>query len=119
MKQYLYIIKNNRKQRKDVQEYIDILEKYFKKLQDGTHVLCIPDSFFKISSKKINSIIDIIDEDFEEHEQWKIGEKKKYQDFPRFSRLSKNAKKCMIQEIYMLFKYQENNIEKYLMEIKI
>jgi len=120
IEEYAYVIDcNGSSVRKDIQEVFDIIEKYFKKLTDGTHVLCIPDPFYKLPLGKdaIDKIISNIDADWDRHEYWRTSRfsdkdlKKQY--MPIMSRLCGAARKCMIQEIHKCLKYQKEHEKEY------
>ena len=107
----------NQTVRKDVQEAITILHKYFCMLQDGTHIFAVPDPFFphELSSDRIDRIIAELDADFEEHEKWRIDVVRwNIEKMPEFSRLCEGARRCMVQELVVLWEYQDKHPDEYL-----
>lgn len=96
-----------------VQEFFDVFAKWFNRLQDGTHVLAIPDPFDNtVEPEKADRVVNEIDQDFEDHENWRIIQGK-YDALPQFSRLSSNARIAMVQEIFAVLRYQKEHPEEY------
>lgn len=100
------------------QEIFDVLEKYFKYLQDGTYLHLTPDPFYtEVDMDLVNRIIYAIDKDFLDKEFWRISNGY-YIALPEFSRLTDEGKLAMAQEIHKIIKYQRSHIEEYIEEVE-
>lgn len=97
-----------------VQEVIDILQKWFNKLQDGTHVLAVPDPFSKVTQVYADKLVEVLDDDINEKEFWRLGGINGYQEMPEFIRLCPKARLAMAQEVQKVLKYQEGHLNDYL-----
>ncbi len=119
-KEFIYI-KDCEKQtvRKDIEEAVLILQKWFNKLKDGTHIYATPDPFFKIDlpQERIDRLIAELDDDFDEFESWRITSPFwEVDEMPDFYRLCQPAKKAMVQELFTLWAYQDSHEDEYMHE---
>lgn len=107
---------------KDTQELFDLLSKWFKKLQDGTHVHAQPNPFEAMSQERAAALVFTLDQCMRQHGAWLLKENKTqivYEDHPCFGRLCPKAQLAMCQEVERLFQYQDEHPDEYYETVEI
>lgn len=109
---------------KDTQELFDLLSRWFKKLQDGSHVRVQPNPFGSMSRDKADELVETLDACMERHGAWLLRENNKtepYEAHPEFRRLSPNARIALWQEVQGLFRYQDEHPDEYheMVEVEV